>query len=104
MEKEIQGSIDILKDQKKKLIDKIKNNSEDNKIQLFKNIEEIDKLLESYYFKINKCKIKYLKTAKVYYIDTKEKENIEIAQDNEKNIKNQKDDNIDHKEKIQYKI
>ena len=62
MEKEIQGSIDILKDQKKKLIDKIKNNSEDNKIQLFKNIEELDNLLESYYLKINKCKINYLKT------------------------------------------
>ena len=56
MEKEIQGSIEILKDQKKKLIDKINNNSEDNKIQLFKNIEEIDNLLESYYLKINKCK------------------------------------------------
>ena len=27
-----------------------------------------------------------------------------MAQDKEKNIKNQKDDNIDHKEKIQYKI
>ena len=38
------------------MIDKIKNNKEENKIILFKNI-----VLESYYLKINKYKISYLK-------------------------------------------
>ena len=54
MEQEIQISIDVLKEQKNNLLNNLKNNTNENKIEMLQNLNEIDKLLEKYYSKISK--------------------------------------------------
>lgn len=54
MEQEFQLSIDILKEQKKDLLNNLKNKANVNKIEMLHNLNEIDKLLEIYYSKISK--------------------------------------------------
>ena len=57
MENELQTSIDILKEQKNKLLNQIKKNNEENKYQLLQNLNDLDNLLENYYIKLSKSKI-----------------------------------------------
>jgi len=54
MEQEIQISIDVLKEQKNNLLNNLKNNTNETKIEMLHNLNEIDKLLEKYYSKISK--------------------------------------------------
>ena len=54
MEQEIQISIDVLKEQKNNLLNNLKNNTNETKIEMLQNLNEIDKLLEKYYSKISK--------------------------------------------------
>ena len=56
MEKEINTSINLLKEQKRIIIDDIKKNTKENDIILLKKLEEIDRLLETYYSKLSNSK------------------------------------------------
>ena len=56
MEEEINTSINLLKEQKRIIIDDIKKNKKENDIILLKKLEEIDRLLETYYSKLSNSK------------------------------------------------
>ena len=56
MEEEINTSINLLKVQKKIIIKNTKNNKNENDIIPLKKLEEIDRLLETYYFKLSNSK------------------------------------------------
>ena len=56
MEEEINTSINLLKEQKRIIIDDIKKNTKENDIILLKKLEEIDRLLETYYSKLSNSK------------------------------------------------